>query len=153
MDELVKSHTRTLHVLAGAFLLSCVVYGLIIFLVPPPESPVLQQTRTVLWIFGALTILNLVTIMPVYRAMLAQRRKVYAVSREPQPLLAAHRAAHLVAFARLEFIAILGLLVFFITGRGDWFWFFNGVALVGMLALWPLREKVVALLEGERQTP
>lgn len=153
MDELVRLHTRTLHVLAGVFLLSCVIYGLIVFLIPPPESPVLQQTRTVLWIFGTLTILNVVTIMPVYRAMLAQPRKVYTVSKEPQPLLAAHRAAHLVAFARLELIAILGLLVFFITGRGDWFWFFNGVALVGMLVLWPLREKVVALLEGERQTP
>lgn len=147
MNELVTAHTRTLHVLCGVFVLSTVIYGLVVLMVPPPETPVVMQTHPLLWVFTALTLLNLLTIMPVYRAMLAKPRQVFAVSRDPVPLLSAHRAAHIVAFARLEAVAVLGLLLFFITGRGDWFWYFNGLALVGMLVLWPLKEKVEALLE------
>lgn len=110
--ELTGVYTHILTVLAWAFLLSYVLYGLIIFLVPPQESPVLQQSQTVLWIFGAVALLNLFTILPVYRALLRQPRKIYAVNRQPQLLLKAHQAAHLVAFARLEFIALLALSVF-----------------------------------------
>lgn len=148
MNELVAAHTRTLHVVCGAFVVSTVVYGMLVLMVPPPEAPVVMQTHPLLWVFAALTLLNLITIMPVYRAMLAQPRQVFAVSRDPLPLLAAHRFAHIVAYARLEAVAVLGLVLFFITGRGDWFWVFNGVALVGMLVLWPLREKAEALLEA-----
>lgn len=147
MEELVKTHTRTLHFLCGAFVVSTIVYGFVVLMVPPPESPVVMQTHPLLWVFMALTLLNLLTIMPVYRVMLAKPRQVYAVSHDSLPLLNAHRAAHIVAFARLEVVAIFGLLLFFITGRGDWFWYFNGVALVGMLVLWPLQEKVEALLQ------
>lgn len=147
MEQLITTHMRTLHVLCGAFVVSTIVYGLLVLMVPPPESPVVMQTHPLLWVFTALTVLNILTIMPAYRAMLAKPRQVYAVSQDPLPLLNAHRAAHIVACARLEAVAILGLLLFFITGRGDWFWYFNGVALVGMLVLWPLKEKVEALLE------
>jgi hypothetical protein len=147
MNELVASHTRMLQVLAGAFFGATVIYGLLVFLVPPPEAPVVMQTHPLLWVFGAITVANLLTIMPVYRAMLEKPRRVYAVDGRPEPLLAAHRAAHIVAFARLEAVALLGVLLFFITGRGDWFWYFNGLALVGMLVLWPQREKVEALLQ------
>lgn len=148
MEQLINTHTRTLHVLCGAFVVSTIVYGLVVLMVPPPESPVVMQTHPLLWVFTALTLLNILTIMPTYRAMLAKPRQVYAVSQDPLPLLDAHRAAHVVAFARLEAVAIFGLLLFFITGRGDWFWYFNGVALVGMLVLWPLKEKVEALLQS-----
>lgn len=147
MDQLVTAHTRTLHVLCGAFLVSTIVYGLLVLLVPPPEAPVVMQTHPLLWVFTGLTVLNILTLMPGYRAMLAKPRQVYAVSHDPVPLLDAHRTAHIVTFARLEAVAIFGLLLFFITGRGDWFWYFNGVSLVGMLVLWPLREKVEALLQ------
>ncbi len=147
MEQLITAHTRTLHVLCGAFVASTIVYGLLVLMVPPPESPVVMQTHPLFWVFTALTVLNILTIMPVYRAMLAKPRQVFAVSQDPLPLLHAHRAAHIVAFARLEAVASFGLLLFFITGRGDWFWYFNGVGLVGMLVLWPLREKVAALLQ------
>lgn len=148
MNQLITAHTRTLHVLCGGFVASTIVYGLLVLLVSPPESPVVMQTHPLLWVFMALTLLNVLTIMPAYRAMLAKARQVYAVSQDPLPLLNAHRTAHIVAFARLEVVAIFGLLLFFITGRGDWFWYFNGVALVGMLVLWPLKEKVEALLQA-----
>lgn len=146
MDELITAHTRMLHLLAGAFLASIVAFGVLVLLVPPPEAPVVMQAHPLLWIFGALTLLNLLSIMPVYRAMLAGPRQAYAAHGQPEMLLAAHRAAHIVAFARLELVAIFGLVLFFVTGRGDWFWYFNGLALVGMLVLWPMREKVEALL-------
>ncbi|MGC8917189.1 MAG: hypothetical protein ACP5NF_09455 [Thermoanaerobaculum sp.] len=155
MEELINTHTRTLHGLCGAFVATTVVYGLLVLMVPPPETPVVMQTHPLLWIFTALAALNILTLMPVYRAMLAKPRQVYAISRDPHPLLAAHRAAHVVAFVRLEAVSLFGLVLFFITGRGDWFWYFNGAGLVGMLILWPLKEKVQALLEspqvGEQQ--
>jgi len=73
-------------------------------------------------------------------------RRVYAVGQQPERLLAAHFSAHIVAFARLEAVAILGLVLHFLTGRQDWFWIFTGVAAFGMVLLWPKRGKVEALL-------
>ncbi|MCS7182912.1 MAG: hypothetical protein NZ869_07370 [Thermoanaerobaculum sp.] len=147
MEHLVTHHTRILHLLAAVFLASTVLYGAVVLLVPPPDAPVVMQTHPLLWVFASLTLLNLLTIMPVYRAMLAKPRRVYAVSQDPEPLLRAHLIAHLVAMGRLELIALMGVVLFLVTGRGDWFWYFNGLALVSMLVLWPLREKVENLLQ------
>ncbi|MFN3414512.1 MAG: hypothetical protein ACK42L_10690, partial [Thermoanaerobaculum sp.] len=105
MDQLITAHTRTLHILCGGFVVSTVIYGLLVLLVPPPESPVVMQTHPLLWVFTALTVLNILTLMPAYRAMMAKPRQVYAVRHDPLPLLNAHRAAHIVAFARLEAVA------------------------------------------------
>jgi len=99
-----------------------------------------------MWGFAFLAAVNLVTVMPMYRAMLAGPRRVYAVGQQSERLLAAHFLAHVVAFARLEAVAILGLVLDFLTGRQDWFWIFTGVAAVGMLLLWPKRHKVETLL-------
>ena len=97
--------------------------------------------------------MNLVTIMPVYRVMLAGPRRVFAVSQQSERLLAAHLAAHLTAFARLEAIALLGLVLFALTGRRDWFAIFTAVAALGMLVLWPRRAKVAALIEAAGPLP
>ncbi|MBP1619616.1 MAG: hypothetical protein H6Q02_383, partial [Acidobacteria bacterium] len=59
-----------------------------------------------------------------------------------------HLSAHIVAFARLEAIAVLGLVLYFLTQRADWFWAFAVVAAAGMAVLWPTRPKVEALLGG-----
>jgi len=148
MAELVDQHLVRLRVICGALLASVAVYGLVAVLVPPPASPPLAQGVHFLWIFAALSIINLVTLMPVYRAMLAGPRRVHAVSGQPAPLLAAHLSAHIVAFARLEAIAVLGLVLYFLTQRADWFWAFAVVAAAGMAVLWPTRPKVEALLGG-----
>ncbi|OYV95848.1 MAG: hypothetical protein B7Z68_06525 [Acidobacteria bacterium 21-70-11] len=97
--------------------------------------------------------MNLVTIMPVYRVMLAGPRRVFAVSQQSERLLAAHFVAHLTAFARLEAVALLGLVLFALTGRRDWFAIFTAVAALGMLVLWPRRAKIAALLEAAGQLP
>jgi len=145
MNPLVDQHLLRLRILCGAFIVSTAMYGAIVFLIPPPQSAVLAQGEHLLWIFGLVAAVNIVTLMPVYRAMMARPRRVFAVGRELAPLLSAHFACHAIAHARLEAVAVLGLVLFFITGRGDWFWIFNGTAIVGMLLLWPLREKVEAL--------
>ena len=148
MAELVDQHLVRLRVICGALLAGVALYGLVTILVPPPASPPLAQGVHFLWIFAALSVVNLVTLMPVYRAMLAGPRRVHAVSGQPAPLLAAHLSAHVVAFARLEAIAVLGLVLYFLTQRADWFWAFAVVAAAGMAVLWPTRPKVEALLGG-----
>jgi hypothetical protein len=127
-------------------LVSVAVYWMITALIPLPGAPPFAQGVHFLWIFAALSVVNLVTLMPVYRAMLAGPRRVHAVSRQPGPLLAAHQMAHVVAFARLEAVAVLGLALFFLTHRADWFWPFAGVTVAGMVVLWPVRAKVEALI-------
>ncbi len=155
MQEAVERHTRRLQILCAALLGSLAVYGVVVTAVPLQTPPALPQGEALLWGFAFLAAVNLVTIMPVYRAMLAGPRRVYAVGRQPEKLLAAHLRAHLVALARLEAVSIFGLVLDFLTGRQDWFWIFTGVAAAGMLLLWPRRDKVAALLAvpGEAGLP
>jgi hypothetical protein len=146
MQETAKRHTRRLQIVCAALLVSLAVYAGVVMAVPLSVEPTFPQGEPLLWGLAFLAAVNLVTIMPVYRAMLAGPRRVYTVGQQPERLLAAHFSAHLVAFARLEAVAILGLVLHFLTGRGDWFWIFTGVAAVGMVLLWPKRDKVEALL-------
>jgi hypothetical protein len=146
MNGVVGQHTARLRLLCGGFLLSTLVYGAVVFVTPPPETPPLARGDGLMWAFVVIAVTNLVTLMPVYRAMLAGPRRAYAESQQVELMLAAHTTAHVVACARVEVLGVLGLVVFFLTGRGDWFWILNGVSAVGLVLLWPLREKVEALL-------
>lgn len=146
MLETVTRHTRRLQIICAALLASLAGYAGVVTAVPLTVPPALPQGEPLLWGFAFLAAVNLVTIMPVYRAMLAGPRRVYTVGQQPERLLAAHFSAHIVAFARLEAVAVLGLVLHFLTGRQDWFWIFTGVAAVGMVLLWPKRNKVGALL-------
>jgi hypothetical protein len=151
MADVVERHVTRLRVISAAILSSVAVYGAVVHLAPRSASPPLSQGEHFLWIFAAISILNLVSIMPVYRAMLAAPRRMFAAGREVETLLAAHFNAHVVALARLEAVAIFGVALFFLTGRTDWFWIFAGVAAIGMAILWPQRVKVDALI-GEAAT-
>ena len=146
MQEISERHVRRLQIVCAGLLASLAVYAGVVTAVPLTAEPAFPQGEPLLWGFAFLAAVNLVTIMPVYRAMLAGPRRVYAVGQQPERLLAAHFSAHVVAFARLEAVAILGLVLHFLTGRRDWFWIFTGVAAVGMLLLWPKRGKVETLL-------
>lgn len=152
MHEAVQLHLVRLRAVCGALLLSVALYGLVVFLVKAPTPPPLAQGEHLVWVFLALVLVNLVTLMPVYRAMLAGPLRVYRHSHDVQPLLNAHFGAHIVAFGRLEAISILGLALYFVAGRVDWFWIFSGAAAVGMLLLWPAREKVEGLLAASPPT-
>ncbi len=152
MQDLVARHTRRLRILCAALLASLLVYAGVVVAAPLQTPPALPQGEALLWGFAFLAAVNLVTVMPVYRAMLAGPRRVYAVGRQPERLLAAHLSAHLVAYARLEAVSILGLVLDFLTGRQDWFWIFTGVSAIGMALLWPRRDKVEALLAVPEET-
>ncbi len=153
MDQAVERHTRRLQMVCGGFLVGLAGYAGIVAYLPAVSVPVLPQAEPLLWGFAFVAAVNLVTIMPVYRVMLAGPRRVYLVGRQPERLLAAHSTAHVVAFARLEAVAVLGLVLYFLAARRDWFTVFTAVAAVGMVALWPRRDKVAALLAIPGQTP
>lgn len=121
---------------------SVAVYGAVVYALPAPDPAPIAQGPTLLWAFVVLAVLNIVTLTPVYRAMLAGPLRVFAAGRELGPLLAAHLVATVVAFARLEAVALLGLLLYFLAGHRDWFWGFAGVAVVGMVAVWPTPGRV-----------
>ena len=146
MTGAVAEHATRLVWVCTAMIASVLIYGTIVYLVPPRLSVPIAQADTLLWVFVTAAALNAVTVTPVYRAMLAGPKRVFAVSHEERPLLAAHFIASVVLFARLEAIALLGLLLFFLTGQRTWFWAFAGVAAVGMLAQWPTRRRVTETL-------
>jgi hypothetical protein len=148
MDARVEQHLSRLRAVCAAMLGSIPVYMAIGLLVERPDKLPLAQGEHFLWIFAVIAVLNLVSIMPVYRAMLVSPRRVYAAGRLVEPLLAAHFTAHVVAFARLEAIAILGVTLFFLDGNQHSLWAFCVVAGAGMLLVWPRRAKVEALLES-----
>lgn len=146
MQDVVAGHLNRLRAICAAMLASLPAGAGAVAALDAPVRPALTQGVHFLWIFAAVSVLNLVTVMPVYRAMLAAPRRVFAVGRQVGPLLRAHATAHLVAFARLEAVAGLGLALYALTGRLDWLAVFAGVAATGMLVLWPVRGKVQALL-------
>ena len=146
MEQTVERHTQRLRVVCGAMLASLALYGVIVLALPLPLRPALPQSETLLWGFAFLAAVNLATVMPVYRVMMAAPRRVYSVGRQPERVLAAHLTAHVVAFARIEAVAILGFVLFLLSGRRDWFVIFTAAAAVAMLVLWPRRAKVAALL-------
>ncbi len=147
MEETVERHTKRLQFACGGMLAGLVGYAVIVYALPIPVRPALPQGEALLWGFAFLAAVNLVTIMPVYRVMLAGPRRVYAVAQQPERLLAAHFSAHLVAFARLEAVAVLGLVLYFLTGHRNWFLIFTVIAALGMLVRWPRRAKSAALIE------
>jgi hypothetical protein len=146
MPLTVDGHVRRLQFVCAALLASLGVYGAVVMLIALPSEPTFPQGEPLLWGFAFFAAVNLVTIMPVYRAIMATPRRVYAVGQDPQRLLAAHFAAHLVAFARIEAVAMLGVVLYVLTGHRDWFWIFTAIAGVGMLLLWPSRAKVRELV-------
>ena len=153
MSDAAVRHFRRLQLVCSGILASVAVYALFVAILPWQVQPVLPQGEPLLWGFAFLAAVNLVTIMPVYRVMLAGPRRVFAVSHQSGRLLAAHLAAHVTAFARLEAVALLGLVLYVLTGRRDWFAIFTAVAALGMLVLWPKRAKVAALLGSPEQPP
>ena len=146
MPNAVERHTQRLQLACAAFLASLAAYAGVVAAFGGPVRPILPQGGPLLWGFAFLAAVNLVTIMPVYRVMLAGARRVFAVSHQEGRLLAAHFAAHLIAFARLEAVSLLGVALYVLTGRRDWFAVFTAVAAVGMLVLWPRYAKAAALL-------
>ena len=146
MGNEIRRHIFVLRVLCGAILASTAVYGAIVKLARFPGPPPLAQAGHLLWVLALVAVVNLVTLLPVYRAMLATPRRIFAHSQDLAGLLGAHLRAHLVAYARLDALGVLGLVLFFLTRRADWFWIFNGVAILGMLVLWPVALKVAALV-------
>jgi hypothetical protein len=153
MQESLARYLHRLQVVCAALLASLGVYIGLVTVLPLGGEPAFPQGEPLLWGFAFLAALNLITIMPVYRAMMAGPRRVYAVGQQPERLLAAHFTTHLVAFARLEAVALLGLTLFFLTGRKDWFWIFVAVAAAGMVLLWPRRQKVEALVAPSGADP
>jgi hypothetical protein len=146
MNGALERHVTRLALLCGSLLVSTFLYAAVVYLVPRPPVPPMTQLDSLVWVLAAVVLLNLVSLTPVYRAMLAGPIRIYAVSQELQPLLRAHLSAQVVLFARLEAVAIVGLLLYFLTGRGDVFWAFMVVAVAGMALLWPSKGRVKASL-------
>jgi hypothetical protein len=146
VTTLLQQHVTRLMVLCASFIAGVLVYAALIYLIPRPSVIPVAQASHLLWALVLVAVLNLVTLTPISRAMLAGPLRVYAVSQDQQPLLRAHLVAQVVLFARLEATALFGLVLWFLTGRADWFWAFAAIALAGMVVLWPSSDRVKAAL-------
>jgi hypothetical protein len=142
MAQALSEHTARLRLAGAAMVASLAVYGAVALLVPPSPALSGAQGSTLLGVLVLVTALNLVTLKPVYRAMLTGPLRVYAAGRSSGPLLAAHLVATVVAMARVEAVAVLGLLLYLVTGQRDWFWGFTGVAALGLLWIWPSAQRI-----------
>lgn len=112
----------------------------------PPGAPPLAQSDTLVGILLVLAAMNLLTIVPVRRAMMDSPRRVFALSADPEPLLRAHLLAQGVALGRTVALAFMGLAAWYISGAAGWFWAFESAAVLVLLGMWPRRQRVRALL-------
>jgi len=146
MTGSLQQHATRLSFLCAGFIVSILVYAAVLHLVPLPRTAPFAQANHLLWVLVVITALNLVTLTPVQRAMLAGPLRVYAVSQDLEALLRAHLVSHVVLYARIEAIVVFGLALYFLTGRSDWFWAFAAVAAAGMVLLWPTPQRVRSTL-------
>jgi hypothetical protein len=147
VPEELERHVQRLRTATAASLLALGIPVAVVFSVPRPHARFPEQGATLFWILLFATVVNLVTVMPSYHYLLATPRRAYEVSREPRPLLTAHAVAHTISLLRFDLIALFGLALFFLAGRRDWFWLFEGAAVLATLILWPRRRKLEGLVE------
>jgi len=140
---------QQLRVLWAAFFASvavCVAVGLV---VAPPAGKAPDRHTPLMWVLALAAAVNLLTVVPVTRLVVDRAR-----AGGPQARLAAHRTAFVVAAARVEAVAVLGLVVVLVSGRRDWFALFAGAAVLGMLMLLPRHADLEPLaLDTERPAP
>lgn len=149
-DEVAR-HTKRLRSAVGVCIATIALISLVAVVSEPPQRLRLAQADSLVWILVGIAVLNLVTVMPTYRAMLAGPRRVFAVSRDPRALLAAHFVAHTVAVARVAAINLLGAALFVATGERLYVLVTAFVAAAGCALLWPRTVKLTALIETERR--
>lgn len=128
---------RTLRILWGAFFASLAVYVVVAIAAAPPADVARDHHTPLMWILALVAAVNLLTVTPVTRLMVGRAR---AAGGGPEAVLAAHRAAFVIALARVEAVAVLGLVLGLVSGRRDWFALFVGAATLGMLVLFPRRD-------------
>lgn len=148
-----SSYLRHLRLLTLAFAAAVLLYAGPVVLLQPIPLLTPSHVQALLWGFGAVALLNLLTVEPVSRAMMGPTVRAFAVGRDPQPLLATHRVVFLVALARVEFGAILGLVLFFLSGEASAFWLFALPTLLAFAILWPRRETLAKLGLGSQVFP
>ena len=146
MTTPLHRHLRQLYWMHAAAVCLVVAAALVAWLAPSTGPPPLAQTGAVLAVLVTLATLNLLTILPLRRAMIASPRRVFAVSADAVPLLKAHLAAQATALARGVALAAAALAALFLTGRQVWFWIFESSALLALLVLWPRHRAVASFL-------
>jgi hypothetical protein len=142
LSQVLAQHSTRLAVVAAAMLVALAVYAAVAYLVPATPALAGTQGATLLAVLVLAAALNLLTLRPVYRAMLAGPLRVYAAGRALPALLVAHLTAVVVMLARVEAVGVLGLVLYLVTGRRDWFWAFAGTAAAVMLLAWPTAARM-----------
>lgn len=112
----------------------------------PSGAPPLAQSDALVGILLVLATVNLLTIVPVRRAMMDSPRRVFALSADAEPLLRAHLLAQGVALARTVALAVMGLAAWYISGAAGWFWALESTAVLVLLRMWPRRQRIRDLL-------
>ncbi len=146
MTSLLRRHMRRLYWMHGGAMLVVAAAACLAWLAPPIGPPPLAQAEAVLGVLVTLAALNLLTVLPARRAMVAPARRVFAVSAEVAPLLKAHLAAQATALVRGVALTAAGLAAMFLARRQDWFWILESSALLALIVLWPRQRSVASLL-------
>jgi hypothetical protein len=149
MSTLLEQHMARLKLIWLAILASILFHAGIPLAVPVPGEAAGIGIPGLAWILGALAAVNLATIAPLRRIMIERARQRAAREGRPETLLAAHQAASITAWARVELVAMLGLAVLLTSGRADIFWAFLVTAAAAMLALYPKAPSDRNLAPGE----
>lgn len=139
-------HMRRLHWMHLGAALLLALSALPTQLGRPPRTPPLTQSDAVLGILLILAAINLLTILPVRRAMIESERRVFALSGDALPLLRAHLLAQGVALVRALGLAAMGLVAWYFSGETGWFWVFGLAAVLALLLVFPRRRSIRALL-------
>ncbi len=140
---------QRLWLLWAGMLASTGVYALIVIVMGAPAEAPAGDGEVLAWVLGTLSAVNLATVAPLLRVMLDRAQRGAADGRV-EHVLPGHLAAMVVAWARVELVALCGLALYFAAARTDYFWAFMAVSAVGLLLLRPTAPPVgnVASADG-----
>lgn len=142
----IDQHLRTKRILWVAFIASLAVYATMAFALPAPAEAPTDRHAPLLWALGLVAAVNLLTVMPVHRLILARASRDGSGTAGLEPVLRINQVAFIVALAQVEVVGVLGLVLFLVSSRLDWFGVFLGGAALGMLILVPRRTQIEGLL-------
>jgi hypothetical protein len=144
----LEQHIQKLRLIWAAMLVSVGTYAIVGLVARTPAEAARPEDSVLVWVLGALAAAILLGVAPLHSAMLSRARRGCGDQQGLEPVLAGHLTALVVAWAQVETVAALGLVLLSLTARSDAFWTFLAVAVVGLLVLRPGTKDIDDLIKN-----
>ncbi|HKK21367.1 MAG TPA: hypothetical protein VJ983_07845, partial [candidate division Zixibacteria bacterium] len=145
-DKTFEGQFRIARIMAVAIMgLAPLVFVAFAFAVTPPSSIDPGGAKMLLYI---LLIVAIITPTP-YKVVERSRISTYKTLGDKSKMTPGqmYLTLQIIRFALTESVFIFAAVVYFVTGRQDWFWDFYPIGIVWVVLAWPTRSKFETFMQ------